>query len=259
MVSRKGLNKDIIATAEDDPDSFYYFNNGVSAICTSFEIEGNNLVVENFQIINGAQTLGALSASKLNPDIEVLLRVTEGLSIKTDRGFNADIIKYNNTQNVVKASDFRSNDRIQTWLENKFKNLRERGAVPKITCLRKRSNRKIAGSYVVRLEDIAKIRHSFNHEPTRSVADPKSLWTVAADGGFYEEAFGIDGEAVDFWPDPDFARTLLAASIYNSPLLKSRFGQPGSAVTAMTRMANPSGDTAMRMIAAVCSVWTNSR
>jgi predicted site-specific integrase-resolvase len=45
----------------------------------------------------------------------------------------------------------------------------------------------------------------------------------------------------------------------NSPLLKSRFGQPGSAVTAMTRMANPSGDTAMRMIAAVCSVWTNSR
>ena len=46
---------------------------------------------------------------------------------------------------------------------------------------------------------------------------------------------------------------------YISPLLKSRFGQPGSAVTAMTRMANPSGDTAIRMIAAVCSVWTNSR
>ena len=45
----------------------------------------------------------------------------------------------------------------------------------------------------------------------------------------------------------------------SSPLLKSRFGQPGSAVTAMTRMANPSGDTAIRMIAAVCSVWTNSR
>jgi hypothetical protein len=215
-LGKKGLNKDIIATAEDDPGSFYYFNNGISAICTSFDVEDNTLVAENFQIINGAQTLGALSAAKLNSDIEVLLRVTEGLSIKTDRGFNADIIKYNNTQNVVKASDFRSNDRIQTWLENKFKNLRNRGAIPKITYLRKRSNRKIAGSYVVRLEDIAKIRHSFNYEPTRSVADPKSLWTVHADGGFYEEAFGIDGEAVDFWPDADFARALFAITLYKA-------------------------------------------
>ncbi len=120
-LGRKGLNKDIISTAESDPGSFYYFNNGVSAICTSFNVDDLNIfTAENFQIINGAQTVGALSAAKLNSDIEVLLRVTEGLSIKTDRGFNADIIKYNNTQNIVKSSDFRSNDRIQTWLENKL-------------------------------------------------------------------------------------------------------------------------------------------
>jgi hypothetical protein len=47
------------------------------------------------------------------------------------------------------------------------------------------------------------------------------------------------------------------ASVYrllNSALLKSRFGQLGSAVTAMTRMANPSGDAATRIIATASSV-----
>jgi hypothetical protein len=216
-LGRKGLNKDIIVTAENDPGSFYYFNNGVSAICTSFHVDDLNiLTAENFQIINGAQTVGALSAAKANSDIEVLLRVTEGLSIKTDKGFNADIIKYNNTQNVVKSSDFRSNDKIQTWLENKLKSLRSRGAVTKLTYIRKRTNRRSPGSYVVRLEDFAKIRYAFNVEPTRAVGDPKSLWTLEADGGVYEQAFGVDGGLRDFLTEDEFSRCLLAIMLYKA-------------------------------------------
>lgn len=140
----------------------------------------------------------------------------EGLSIKTDRGFNADIIKYNNTQNIVKSSDFRSNDRIQTWLENRFKNYRYRGAVSKITYIPKRTNRKVPGTYVVRLEDFAKIRFAFNIEPTRAVADPKSLWTLEADGGFYEQAFGVNRELQDFWPEEEFIRGVLAIMLYKA-------------------------------------------
>jgi hypothetical protein len=214
-LGRKGLNKDMIATAENAPASFYYYNNGISAICTQFTVDDLNIFsAENFQIINGAQTVGALSTAKLDSDIEVLLRVTQGLSIKTDKGFNADIIKYNNTQNVVKSSDFRSNDKIQTWIENKFKNLRERGAVTKITYVPKRSYRKTPGSYVVHLEDLAKIRYTFNVEPTRAVADPKSLWTMQTDGGVYEEAFGVNEELRDFWPEEEFSRVLLAIMLY---------------------------------------------
>ena len=40
----------------------------------------------------------------------------------------------------------------------------------------------------------------------------------------------------------------------NSPLLKSLCDQPGSAVTAMTRTAKPSGDAAIRMIDTASSV-----
>jgi hypothetical protein len=49
----------------------------------------------------------------------VLLRITEGESVKTEKGFNADVIRFNNTQNIIKSSDFRSNDPIQLWLEKR--------------------------------------------------------------------------------------------------------------------------------------------
>jgi hypothetical protein len=96
---------------------------------------------ENFQIINGAQTIGALKSAKdLSSETEVLLRITQGESVKTEKGFNADVIRFNNTQNIIKSSDFRSNDPVQLWLEKRFNDLRPRGAQQKrIVYVRKRS------------------------------------------------------------------------------------------------------------------------
>jgi hypothetical protein len=218
FLGRNQLNKDIIETAMSKPEDFYYFNNGVSAICTSFEIDiqTNEFVADNFQIINGAQTVGALAAvPQLNAEVEVLLRVTKAGSVKTEKGFNADIIRYNNTQNVVKLSDFRSNDQIHLWLEKRFAELRARGAIDqKLTYERKRSLRRHPGTYVVTLEELAKIRFAFLFEPTRCVADPKSLWTHSQDGGVYEQAFGVNGELPTFWPDEVYGEALFALIIY---------------------------------------------
>src|SRR5262249_51655344 len=100
--------------------------------------------------------------------------------------------------------------------ENKFKNLRSKGAATKIAYIRKRTNRRSPGSYVVRLEDFAKIRYAFNEEPTRAVGDPKSLWTMEADGGFYEQAFGVDGQLRDFLTEDEFLRSLLAIMLYKA-------------------------------------------
>jgi hypothetical protein len=61
------------------------------------------------------------------PDVEVLLRVTKAGSVKTEKGFNADVIRYNNTQNIVKLSDFCSNDTIHLGLEKKLAEQRPRG------------------------------------------------------------------------------------------------------------------------------------
>jgi hypothetical protein len=217
-LGRNQLNKDIIDTAMTKPDDFYYFNNGVSAICTSFEIneERNEFIAENLQIINGAQTVGALaSVPQLSSNVEVLLRVTKAGSVKTEKGFNADVIRYNNTQNVVKLSDFRANDQIHLWLEKRFTAQRTRGALDqKIVYERKRSYKRYPGAFVATLEELAKIRYAFLVEPTRCVADPKSLWTHAQDGGVYEQAFGVNGEVPAFWPEETFEEALFALIIY---------------------------------------------
>ena len=155
----KRVNKEVVETAVKDPDNFYYFNNGVSAICTKIEkIGSNSYRFHHFQVINGAQTIGSLrAAGDLDPACEVILRITEGASVKTEKGFNADIIRYNNTQNVVRASDFRANDKIQLWLEDRFNNLKARGAVKfPFRYVRKRSFHRVREAYPIKLEELAK-------------------------------------------------------------------------------------------------------
>jgi hypothetical protein len=39
FLGRKGINRDIVNTANQHPDSFFYFNNGVSAICTDIDFD----------------------------------------------------------------------------------------------------------------------------------------------------------------------------------------------------------------------------
>ena len=104
---------------KDRPTEFFYFNNGISAICTEYELEENVLTAYDFQIINGAQTVGSLARSDQNSDIEVLFRLTKAEDVKTEKGINRDIIRYNNSQNIIKASDFRANDDIHIWLSQK--------------------------------------------------------------------------------------------------------------------------------------------
>jgi hypothetical protein len=189
FLGRKGINKDIVTTAQSHPDKFFYFNNGVSAICTGIEFDETrgHFRGENFQVINGAQTIGALKSAKdVSSDTEVLLRITEGETVKTEKGFNADVIRFNNTQNIVKSSDFRSNDPIQLWLEKRFSDHRARGAQEKrIVYMRKRSFKRARLADAVRLEDMARIRYTWLKEPTRATDDPKSLWAFLADGGAY--------------------------------------------------------------------------
>ena len=88
FLGRKGINKDIISTASTEPEDFFYFNNGVSAICTHFELneDTGHFVGSNFQIINGAQTVGSLkNVRSLRTEVEVLVRITQGESVKTEK------------------------------------------------------------------------------------------------------------------------------------------------------------------------------
>lgn len=212
-MGNRGLNSDISKTAEDAPSDFFYYNNGVSAICREFEVDNNDeLIVRKLQIINGAQTVGSLSKSNPHDDVAVLFRLTETGDVNIEKGINSQIIRYNNTQNVIKISDFRSNDDIQKWLEKSFREARNYESLVSVSYLRKRG-RKPGATKALKLEDLAKILYCFHFSPTRIYSSPRDLWTLSSYGGVYEYIFGVNGELPSSWDELQFNECLLALAL----------------------------------------------
>jgi hypothetical protein len=63
FLGKKGeVNKGLTETLQIEPDHFYYYNNGISALCESFTFDekSKKLKITKLQIVNGAQTMGAL-------------------------------------------------------------------------------------------------------------------------------------------------------------------------------------------------------
>jgi hypothetical protein len=209
FLGSRGINTDITKTANNVPENFFYFNNGITAICTDYEIENENkIIVKGFQIINGAQTVGALSKAKNQADLYVQFRLIEAESVKTETGVNKEIIRWNNTQNPVKLSDFRSNDAIQSWLENQFRLHRWKNKEYIYS-----AKRGLVLKGAVGLEEMSKILCAFSkQDPPLVFSSPKALWSKKEDDGIYEELFGDGHSEVNSWSPERFYATAFAVT-----------------------------------------------
>lgn len=120
--SQSNINNGIQETARKQPGRFWAYNNGITALVHSFEYRGGDAVqITGIAIVNGAQTTGALGSTESQSVDEVKLFAR---FIKCDDSSTVkDIIRYNNRQNPTQASDFRSNDRVQSRLVKDFGNL----------------------------------------------------------------------------------------------------------------------------------------
>ena len=112
---------------EDKRDNFYFYNNGITMICSKFahnELQETNwkVRVENLQIINGGQTCKTIQRTiKENPNTDysnayVLVRLYELSGEGTD-ALITDITIATNSQNPVDLRDLRANDNLQKQLE----------------------------------------------------------------------------------------------------------------------------------------------
>ena len=115
---RKGnINFEIARTAEKEPQSFWVYNNGITALTNKILIR-KRIEIHGLSIINGAQTTGALSETSAEKakHIKVSFRVVEC----KNKDKVSNIIRYNNTQNEIKSFDKRSSDPIQKRLASDF-------------------------------------------------------------------------------------------------------------------------------------------
>jgi hypothetical protein len=155
-------NRKIIETASESPDSFFLFNNGIYCLCTTLVDHNDRIDVTGLQVINGAQTVKALvnavrvakgkpSKWTSTPPV-VLVRITEIPGGYGQSGLMRErVTQFNNTQNVIKVSDFRSNDSVQKHLKEQFGAIRYRGR--QVDYQAKRTDRAVRGSEVVRHGD----------------------------------------------------------------------------------------------------------
>jgi hypothetical protein len=214
-------NKNIINTAETEPGQFFLFNNGVSGLATRVALEEDHLSVSGLQIINGAQTVKALvhvanqiRRSNLNcwneTEPQLLVRITEISEGYGQTGrVRERITQYNNTQNAIKISDFRSNDPVQYYLKEQFESLGSRKG-KKVVYLPKRTDRVPSNSEVIRMEEFAKSAYAFLWDFVEFSGSSTFLFNDDTSGG-YRKVFG-DGQKIwEQMPDDEFK---LRAAIY---------------------------------------------
>lgn len=159
-------NRAIKHTATDNPQEFYHYNNGISCVAKSIDVSDDRVAIKGLQIINGAQTVKALlNASKKKTWAEkgsplVLVRIIEvPKGYGTQGVFRNQVIKFNNTQNIIKVSDFRSNDPIQDDLIKKFAEITRYGK--RVAYRPKRTDEKPSNSEIIPMEEFAKVVYSF--------------------------------------------------------------------------------------------------
>ncbi|UCV26925.1 AIPR family protein [Ferribacterium limneticum] len=120
------VNNQIVSTLLNRPDDFWYLNNGITGICTKYSKtafgggdtrQAGTFVFDGIQIVNGAQTIGAiLKAYEKSPTkVAKAFAALKVISLEgTPLGFTDIVTLATNKQNRVEEKDFLSLDQNQT-------------------------------------------------------------------------------------------------------------------------------------------------
>lgn len=117
--SRNKINKGIKMTAERNPQNFWAFNNGITILTHSYDVQEGKVVLHGMSIINGAQTTGSLGQIPTTTSIagvQLMARIIQC----TNPDVIGSIIKFNNMQNRITSWDSYGNDTQQIELKREF-------------------------------------------------------------------------------------------------------------------------------------------
>lgn len=224
-LGKNTVNKGMIETLETAPDKFFYYNNGITAICEDYRWDKEKQILEctKFQVVNGAQTLTTIAKEPETIDlsnVKVLIKI-----VKADKYTSGDkesslafnIVKNNNSQTVIKSIDFRSNDAIQIAIENKVKEYKlkyplEYPMAKDIVYKRKRRLNE-PKKKTIAMENIAKTYYCMFLNPPDVYLSSKKMWDISENGHYYK-IFGVNGQKVNTISDEEFYKLFASYYIY---------------------------------------------
>lgn len=137
FIKSSDVNAALGKTIAEQPDNFWYFNNGITIICDTItkkllgatKQELGIFRCENVSVVNGAQTVGTIGSSIPEPgerkgendpvsDTWVQIRI---ISLENSvEGFDVRITQATNFQNAVSRRDFAAMDAVQHRLAIEF-------------------------------------------------------------------------------------------------------------------------------------------
>lgn len=173
------VNKAIKKTLNDpgEKDKFLLYHNGISLVCERFSYDetNNKLIVENYSIVNGAQSTLTFynNSDLLTNDVQVLLRIIE---VGNNSSLTNKISIYNNNQNSISMKDLRANDNVQRRLTREFEELKTRYSI-NIVYIPKKGKKveegfeKISSDYAAQLIAACYLKTPYNTHEKNSMFD----------------------------------------------------------------------------------------
>jgi hypothetical protein len=121
------VNAGMLETLGEEPNRFFYYNNGVTIVCDRAEKKTSRgrdvLQVSNPQVINGQQTTRTLASSMRDAaKAAVLVKV---ICVPRENGYDeliSQIVAGTNWQTAITPADLMANDRKQIELEAALRN-----------------------------------------------------------------------------------------------------------------------------------------
>lgn len=121
-VRQKAVDNGITKTIELEPDNFWYKNNGIVIVCDNYEIDGTEIKLTNFSIVNGGQTTNRVSQIDIAKDFCLQCKVvkTKGDTQDDRDHFILGIADATNSQKPIKQADLKANTPEQLRLKTRL-------------------------------------------------------------------------------------------------------------------------------------------
>lgn len=121
-IRQKAVDSGIEDTIAKEPQNFWYKNNGILIVCDDFELDGKEIKLYNFSIVNGGQTTNRIGRVDLNKDFYLQCKIvkSKGSNSKEKDDFIHNIAESTNSQKPIKKADLKANTPEQLRLKERL-------------------------------------------------------------------------------------------------------------------------------------------
>ena len=121
-VRQKSVDTGIEKTIYKEPENFWYKNNGILIICDDYEIDGKEIKLWNFSIVNGGQTTNRIGKLDIEKDFYLQCKVvkSKGQTTQLKDKFALEIAEATNSQKPIKKADLKANTPEQIRLKERL-------------------------------------------------------------------------------------------------------------------------------------------